>query len=66
MCLTIPKKVIAVDGGLATLETVDGKRQIVKTMVELGVGDYVLTQQNIAMQKIGEKEALEILELIKG
>jgi hydrogenase maturation factor len=67
MCLTIPKKVIAVfEDGSIELELHDGSRQKVKTMVDLEIADYCLTQQNIAIEKITAKEAKEILKILDG
>lgn len=65
MCLTIPKKVINIKGELVFLETADGKKQKAKTIIKLHVGDFCLTQQNIVIQKIGKREAKEIINLIK-
>lgn len=65
MCLTIPKKVISVSGNAAVVENPDGIGQEVKTIIDLKVGDFVLTQQNIVLEKIDKKEAEEILNLLK-
>ena len=65
MCLTIPKKVISQKGDFIILEAPDGTRQEVKSLVPLKAGDYCFTQQNIAIEKINEKEALQIINIIK-
>lgn len=65
ICLTIPKKVIEIKKDTIVVETPIGARQEVKSIVKLNAGDYCLTQQNVAVQKIGKKEAEEILDLIK-
>ena len=66
MCLTIPKKVIEIKGDEIIIETPSGSRQTVKTIVELKVGDYCLTQQNVAVQDIDKKYAEELINIIKG
>lgn len=65
MCLTIPKKVIGIDGGLVIVETHSGDRQTLKTLVELAIGDFVLTQQNVVVEKIDKQYAEEIFKIIK-
>jgi len=66
MCLTIPKKVVEISGITIVVETPSGDRQTVKTIVELNVGDYVLTQQNVAVEKIDEEYARELVDILKG
>jgi hydrogenase maturation factor len=63
MCLTIPKKVIEIKGDEVVVEAPNGSRQTVKSIVDLTVGDFCLTQQNVAIYKLDEKEAEEVLGL---
>lgn len=66
MCLTIPKKVIAIEeDGLVTVESPDGTRQELKTIVELRPGDFCLTQQNVAIEKVDGRDYKEIFEIIR-
>jgi hydrogenase maturation factor len=65
MCLTIPKKVIAVKENTAVVEGMNGDRQEVKTIVNLNVGDFCLTQQNVAIEKFTAEEARELISLFK-
>jgi len=66
MCLSIPGKVIEIDGIMA-------KASVGGTIVNVGlhlvddvrVGDYVLIHTGFALQKVSEEEALETLKLIK-
>ena len=62
MCLTIPKKVISIDGDSVTVELFDGSRQTVKSIVKLKSGDFCVTQQNIVVDKISKKEANELFD----
>lgn len=66
MCLSIPGKVIEIEGNIA-------KTSVGGTIVNAGlhllddvkVGDYILIHTGFALQKISEEEALETLKLIK-
>jgi len=66
MCLSIPAKVINIEGDKA-------KVSVGGTIVEAGlhlldnvsIGDYVLVHTGFAIQKISEEEAKETLELFK-
>ncbi|MCX6765687.1 MAG: HypC/HybG/HupF family hydrogenase formation chaperone [Candidatus Moranbacteria bacterium] len=65
MCLTIPKKVIVVEKDFVIVENPSGDRQKVKSMIDLKIGDYCLTQQGIVVEKIGEGEARKIFKILK-
>jgi hydrogenase maturation factor len=60
MCLTIPKKVVEIKENTVVVELPNKTRQEVKSIVELNVGDFCLTQQNVAIEKI-DKEAVSDL-----
>lgn len=64
MCLTIPKKVISIEGNNVVVENPAGDRQTVKSIVELNAGDFCLTQQNVAIEKIDKEEARKIINEI--
>jgi len=64
MCLTIPKKVIEINENSVVVEDFKGSRQELKTIVELAIGDFVLSQQNIIIEKMEESEAKEILNIL--
>ncbi len=65
MCLTIPKKVVKINGNSVVVETHGGDRQTLKTLIELAIGDFVLSQQNIVIEKIDKHYAKEIFKIIK-
>lgn len=66
MCLTIPKKVVELCPNREVLvELLDGTRQKVKSIIDLEVGDYCLTQQNVAIEKMAPEEANTIRELLQ-
>ena len=64
MCLTIPKQVISVkkDG---ILLKVGSKKEIAGTLLKVKKRDWVLTQNNVIISKISQKQAKEINKLIK-
>jgi hydrogenase expression/formation protein HypC len=66
MCLSIPGKVIEVDGNMAKVSVGGSIVNVGLHLVEdVRVGDYVLVHTGFALQKISEEEALETLKLIK-
>jgi len=62
MCLTIPKKVLQIKENSVVVENAGGDRQELKTLVELSVGDFVISQQGVIIEKIDQEEAKEILQ----
>jgi hydrogenase maturation factor len=65
MCLTIPKKVLSEKkDGRYIVEKNNGEKQEVKTIIKVKVGDFVITQSNIIIQKLSKKQAQEINELL--
>ena len=66
MCLTIPKRVVEIGQGGVVVQTHGGERQMVRTMIELAVGDFVFTSQNMVYEKIEKEYADEIFDILKG
>jgi hydrogenase expression/formation protein HypC len=66
MCLSIPAKILSIDGQTAKA-SVGGA--IVNASLHLvddaEVGDYILIHTGFALQKISEEEALETIRLIR-
>ncbi len=66
MCLSIPARILSIDGNTASA-SVGGA--IVQTSLHLvddvQPGDYVLIHTGFALQKISEKEALETIRIIE-
>jgi hydrogenase expression/formation protein HypC len=66
MCLSVPAKVVSVEG-------VSAKVSVGGTLVDIALhlvddvkpGDYVLVHTGFALQKVSEEEALETIELIR-
>jgi len=64
MCLTIPKKVAEISQNSVIVELHDGTRQELKSLIKLAVGDFVLSQQNVIIEKMDKEEAEEIFDMI--
>lgn len=66
MCLSIPAKIIELEGEM-------GKASIGGSIIDVGlqlvedvkIGDYVLVHTGFALEKIDEHEALKQLQLLK-
>lgn len=65
MCLSIPAKVLAIDGNMADVSVGGTVFKAGLQMVEnIREGDYVLLHTGFAIQKISEEEALETLRIL--
>jgi hydrogenase expression/formation protein HypC len=66
MCLSIPAKVVDINGNIADVSVGGTIFKAGLQMVEnVKVGDYILLHAGFAIQKISEAEALETLEILK-
>ena len=65
MCLTIPKKVLRKKGASYVVEKDNGEKQEVKSIIKIKIGDFVVTQSNVIIQKLSKKQAQEINNLLK-
>jgi len=65
MCLTIPKQVISFKNGVAKLKSQKGQQEV-GSLVRVKKGDWVLTQNNVIVQKISKKQAQQINILFKS
>lgn len=65
MCLGIPGRVIEVKGSRALVDFGGIVREVDATIEEVSSGDYVLVHVGIVIAKIDEKEAMEIMELLR-
>ena len=66
MCLSIPAKVIYINGNMADVSVGGTIFKAGLQMVEnVEVGDYILLHTGFAIQKISEEEALETLKILK-
>lgn len=65
MCLSIPAKIIAIEGDMADV-SVGGTifRAGIQMIEGARVGDYILLHAGFAIEKLSEKEALETIKLL--
>ncbi|MCD6468012.1 MAG: HypC/HybG/HupF family hydrogenase formation chaperone [Thermoplasmata archaeon] len=67
MCLAVPAKIVALrDKDHAEIDYGDGVRRSVNiSLVDAGVGDFVLVHAGFAIQVLEEREAKETLRLFE-
>ena len=66
MCLSVPAKVIAIEGDMADVSVGGTVFKASLLMVEnVEIGSYILLHTGFAIQKINEEEALETLQILK-
>jgi len=66
MCLSVPAKIVAVNGNTAKVSVGGSLVDVSLHLVDdVKTGDYVLVHTGFALQKVSEEEALETIELIR-
>ncbi len=66
MCLSLPARVIAIEGEMAEVSVGGAVFRAGLQMVDgVTVGDYVLLHAGFAIEKLKEEDALETLRLLK-
>lgn len=66
MCLSIPVKIVSIEGSMAEVSAGGTIFRAGLQMIEdAGVGDYVLLHAGFAIQKISAEEAEETLKLLR-
>ena len=67
MCLATPSKIIKIEGEWAIVQSGTHYHQVNLSLVKNAkVGDYLLIHDNLAINKIPQKEALKILKMTKA
>lgn len=65
MCLSIPAKILSIEGQKAKVSLGGAEYNAALNLVEdVKVGDYVLLHSGFAIQKINEEEAMETMRLL--
>ena len=65
MCLSIPARIISIDGDMAEVSTGGAVFKAGLHLIENPVvGEYILLHAGFAIQKLSEKEARETLSLL--
>jgi hydrogenase expression/formation protein HypC len=66
MCLSIPAKVLSVDGDQAVVSVGGTNYEAsLQLLDDVQVGDYILLHTGFAIQKISEEEAIETLKVFE-
>ena len=66
MCLSIPAKVISIDGDMATVSVGGTEYRVSLQIIEnVEVGDYILLHTGFAIQKLDIKEAEASLKVFE-
>lgn len=65
MCLTIPGKIVKIKGDIATLDYGSEKREAKIVEGNYAVGDCVLVQAKIVVEKVPEEQMKGWLEILK-
>ena len=65
MCLAVPGKIIEIKGNEAVVDYDIEKRKALLLEKTYKIGDYVIVQGKVVVQKIEKKEALDALKLYK-
>ena len=64
MCLSIPAKIVALEGNAATVDVMGNRREADVSLVEEPqLGDYVLVHACFAIEKMTAEDAAESLKL---
>ena len=64
MCLSVPAKVVEIEGKLGKVEFGGGiRRETDFSLVEVKIGDYVIVHAGFAIEKLDEVSAKESLEV---
>ncbi|HPF00893.1 Hydrogenase maturation factor HypC [anaerobic digester metagenome] len=66
MCLSIPSKVISINGDMAIVSVGGTEYEAsLQLLTDVKVGDYILLHTGFAIQKISEEEAIETLKVFE-
>jgi hydrogenase expression/formation protein HypC len=66
MCLAIPGRIELIEDNMAVIDYGIEKRTADSSLVNVGVGDYVIVNAGFIIEKIPEKDAKQALDLIKN
>lgn len=67
MCLTVPAKVVAINGRMAEVVEAGAAKTIDISLIKgLKAGDWILHTTGLAIKKVSQKDAREIIELLES
>jgi hydrogenase expression/formation protein HypC len=65
MCLSVPAKILEINGDMAKASIGGSIIEVGLQLVEnISVGDYVLVHTGFALERVDEEEALKTIELL--
>jgi len=66
MCMTLPHKIVKIDGQTATVEYGNKTHTVdIQLLPDSKVGDWILSENGYAITRVTEEDAQETLKLIK-
>ncbi|KKR08552.1 MAG: Hydrogenase assembly chaperone HypC/HupF [Parcubacteria group bacterium GW2011_GWC2_39_14] len=67
MCLTLPAQIIKIDGQTALVKTHNNQEQniLISTIKNPQINDWIMINGNLAIQKISNEEAQELINILK-
>ena len=65
MCLAVPAEIKSIDGNMGEADFGGVRRSVNLSLVEAGVGDYVIVHAGYAIEVIDREEAEKTLELFR-
>ncbi len=66
MCLSIPAKIVSIDGSMAEVSVGGSLFKAGLHMIkDAKIGDYILLHAGFAIQKISEQEATDTLKILR-
>ena len=64
MCLSVPARIVSIDGGMAQVDVLGNRRTTSLALIDdVKVGDYVLVHAGFAITRMSAEEAQETLSL---
>ncbi len=66
MCLSIPGKVVEIKEDKIIIDYGSEKREATNSVVDIKIGDYVIINNKVIINKLEENEAKRFLEIINA
>jgi hydrogenase expression/formation protein HypC len=65
MCVATPGRVVEIDGAIAKVDFSGNLVRVNISLVDVAVGDYVLTHAGMAIEKLDSENAEELIKLFE-
>ncbi len=66
MCLSVPAKIVSLDGRNAVVDVYSKQRQVYLAIDQAAIGDWVLVYGPVALRRLADEEAHETIRLLRG